>query len=121
MNGEYWGLYLAVEAVEDSFLERNNMTTGELYKPDSMSFGGGRGNGRDFDFERFRVDEDEEDGATSEEESDSGSAGTGGPDCFSPLRALSRAASGACRMPRFFPPEPSINDHPQNNGTARML
>ena len=59
VNGEPWGLYLAVEGVEDGFMERNNMTTGELYKPDSMSFGGGRGNGRDFDFEQFRVQEDE--------------------------------------------------------------
>ena len=61
VNGEPWGLYLAVEGVEDGFMERNNMTTGELYKPDSMSFGGGRGNGRDFDFEQLllmaRLDE----------------------------------------------------------------
>ena len=59
VNNEPWGLYLAVEGVEDGFLERNNLTTGELYKPDSMSFGGGRGNGRDFDFEQFRVKEEE--------------------------------------------------------------
>ena len=60
VNGEPWGLYLAVEGVEDSFLQRNNMTTGELYKPDSSSFGGGRGYGRDFDLERFRVTEGED-------------------------------------------------------------
>ena len=59
-NGEPWGLYLAVEGVEDGFMERNNMTKGELYKPDSMGFGGGRGNGWDFDFDKFRVQEDEE-------------------------------------------------------------
>lgn len=59
-NGEPWGLYLAVEGVEDGFMERNNMTKGELYKPDSMGFGGGRGNGRDFDFDKFWVQEDEE-------------------------------------------------------------
>ncbi|MBQ9010617.1 MAG: CotH kinase family protein [Clostridia bacterium] len=58
INGEPWGLYLAVESVENSFLERNNMTTGELYKPDSQSFGGGRGNGWDFDFDQFKVDQD---------------------------------------------------------------
>ena len=46
VNGEDWGLYLAVESVEDSFLERNYGTNhGELYKPDSMGMGGGRGNG----------------------------------------------------------------------------
>ena len=50
VNGEDWGLYLAVEGVEEAFLQRNyGNDYGELYKPDSMSFGGGRGNGRDFD------------------------------------------------------------------------
>lgn len=45
VNGEYWGLYLALEAVEDSFLLRNYGTeNGELYKPDSMN-GGGPGGG----------------------------------------------------------------------------
>ncbi|MBR5312447.1 MAG: CotH kinase family protein [Clostridia bacterium] len=54
VNGEDWGLYLAVEGVEDSFLERNyGSDYGELYKPDSMSFGGGRGNGKDFDMGDF--------------------------------------------------------------------
>ena len=54
VNGEDWGLYLAVEGVEDAFLERNyGSSAGELYKPDSMSFGGGRGNGKDFDMEDF--------------------------------------------------------------------
>ena len=65
VNGEYWGIYLAVEGIEDGFLERNNMTRGELYKPDSMSFGGGRGNGRDFDIDQFRVDSDGSDQDTS--------------------------------------------------------
>lgn len=50
VNGQDWGLYLAVEGVEDGFLRRNyGSDSGALYKPDSMSFGGGRGNGRDFD------------------------------------------------------------------------
>ena len=54
VNGEDWGLYLAVEGVEDSFLERNYGTSyGELYKPDSTGFGGGRGNGKDFNIEDF--------------------------------------------------------------------
>lgn len=67
VNGEFWGLYLAVEGVEDGFMERNGMTKGELYKPDSMSFGGGRGNGGGFDIEKFRV-KDEEEEAPSETE-----------------------------------------------------
>ncbi len=46
VNGQEWGLYLAVEGVEESFLSRNyGNDYGELYKPDSMSMGGGRGNG----------------------------------------------------------------------------
>ena len=54
VNGEDWGLYLAVEAIEDSFLQRNyGSDYGDLYKPDSMDFGGGRGNGKDFNMEDF--------------------------------------------------------------------
>lgn len=42
VNGEDWGLYLAVEGVEDAFLERNyGADYGNLYKPDSQSAGGG--------------------------------------------------------------------------------
>ena len=45
VNGEYWGVYLALEAVEDSFLMRNyGAEDGELYKPEG-SMGGGSGNG----------------------------------------------------------------------------
>ncbi len=54
VNGEDWGLYLAVEGVEDAFLKRNyGNDYGALYKPDSMTMGGGRGNGRDFDIGEF--------------------------------------------------------------------
>lgn len=41
VNNEYWGVYLALEAVEDSFMLRNyGMEKGYLYKPENM----GRGN-----------------------------------------------------------------------------
>lgn len=54
VNGENWGLYLAVEAIEESFLQRNyGSDYGDLYKPDAMSNGGGRGNGKDFDMEQW--------------------------------------------------------------------
>lgn len=63
VNGEDWGLYLAVEGIEDSFLERNcGSDYGELYKPDSMSFGGGRGNGIDFNMEDFMNRQESADG-----------------------------------------------------------
>lgn len=49
VNGETWGLYLAVEGVEKTFLQRNyGSNYGKLYKPDSMNMGGGRGNGQGF-------------------------------------------------------------------------
>lgn len=54
VNGEDWGLYLAVEGVEESFLQRNyGKNYGELYKPDSQNMGGGRGNGEGFDMDNF--------------------------------------------------------------------
>lgn len=66
VNGEDWGLYLAVEGVEDAFLERNyGSDFGELYKPDSQSMGGGRGNGGDFDMEEWMADREESEEAPS--------------------------------------------------------
>lgn len=62
VNDEDWGLFLAVEAVEDSFLERNyGRAYGNLYKPDSTEMGGGRGNGGGFnmkevDFEKMGME-----------------------------------------------------------------
>lgn len=69
VNGEDWGLYLAVEGVEESFLQRNyGSNYGELYKPDSIDMGGGRGNG-----EKFRMDDFVENADAGEDED----AGTG--------------------------------------------
>ncbi len=40
VNDSYWGVYLALEAVEESFMLRNYGTeAGKLYKPDSMNMG----------------------------------------------------------------------------------
>lgn len=59
VNGEDWGHYLAVEGVEESFLQRNyGKDYGDLYKPDSMNMGGGRGNGEKFDMDEFMQDSD---------------------------------------------------------------
>lgn len=66
VNGEDWGLYLAVEGVEESFLQRNyGKDYGELYKPDSMSMGGGRGNGEKFDIDEFMNDSESNNSETN--------------------------------------------------------
>lgn len=45
INGEYYGLYLMVEAVEEEFAERNfGADFGNLYKPESRNGGGFGGN-----------------------------------------------------------------------------
>ena len=73
VNGEDWGLYLAVEGIEDSFLSRNyGADAGELYKPDSMSFGGGRGNGKDFNMDDFDFDFGDFDSETFGRQEDAG-------------------------------------------------
>lgn len=77
VNGEDWGLYLAVEGVEDSFLQRNfGNDYGNLYKPDSMNFGGGRGNGMDFKMDDFMKESDSDENSDStEDKSSSGMQG----------------------------------------------
>ena len=68
VNGEDWGLYLAVEGVEESFLQRNyGKDYGELYKPDSMSMGGGRGNGEKFDMDAFMNDSESNNSETNDQ------------------------------------------------------
>jgi len=83
VNGEDWGLYLAVEGVEESFLERNyGSNYGELYKPDSQDMGGGRGNGRDFipDNESLGFDRPAFSGAEQEPFGMPGGQRPGGPE-----------------------------------------
>ena len=51
VNGEYWGVYLALEGVEDSFMLRNYGTQdGELYKPETMGVGAGNEEGMNHPF-----------------------------------------------------------------------
>ena len=71
VNGQDFGLYLAVEGVEEAFLQRNyGNDYGQLYKPDSISMGGGRGNGRDFDMDQWR--QDAQDGQEEQDGQDQG-------------------------------------------------
>lgn len=67
VNGEDWGLYLAVEGIEDSFLQRSyGNDVGELYKPDSQSMGGGRGNGGNFKMSEFNAGQDSQTDSTAD-------------------------------------------------------
>lgn len=90
VNNEYWGVYLALEAVEDSFLLRNyGVESGELYKPDSMDMDGGMGKGPEgFDALQFGTMAPSDAGfpkstaktGTSEAESDTAPSAEGRPD-----------------------------------------
>lgn len=85
VNGEDWGLYLAVEGVEDSFLQRNfGNDYGNLYKPDSISFGGGRGNGKDFDIKDFTSNSDPDENSDSAEDKNNSGNMQGGSGQFAP-------------------------------------
>lgn len=46
INGESWGLYLALEVMEERFIEKNyGELEGNLYKPESMDMGGNKNGG----------------------------------------------------------------------------
>ena len=88
VNGEYWGVYLALEAVEDSFLLRNYGTeNGALYKPDSMNIGGdlgdmtlpSQGDSGQFDFAQFESLFDASALSLSAQEEDNAQGGQGTP------------------------------------------
>ena len=120
VNGEDWGLYLAVEGVEDAFLQRNyGRDHGELYKPDSMNFGAGRGNGRDFDMDEFMAgDEDGREhgrgGAARPPEGFSPAGQEGGtpPEGFDPSSFGGRGPGGenGGGMPEDFDPSALFGD-----------
>ena len=45
LNGEEWGLYFAVEVIEEEFIERTyGSLSGNLYKPEGNEMGGNKGN-----------------------------------------------------------------------------
>ena len=108
VNGEDWGLYLAVEAVEESFLERNyGSNFGELYKPDSLSFGGGGpGKGKDFSMGNFFNTE-----SSDKNNSSSDSKDTEASRSDSRQKSGSRSGSSVDRKnsPNGFKPSDSSN------------
>ncbi|MBQ5339043.1 MAG: CotH kinase family protein [Oscillospiraceae bacterium] len=108
VNGEDWGLYLAVEAIEDSFLSRNyGSGSGDLYKPDAMSFGGGRGNGKDFRMSEFMEQNDSDTDSDAKQQNDAGQRG----------QHRGRPDFGGGEMPDFgnfdFGNMPDFGDMPQ--------
>lgn len=79
LNGEYFGLYLAVEGIEESFAQREyGSDVGNLYKPDSMDM-----DELDFDFdtdalpsgEDFPTAPSGQDGGTASGSAEAGEAG----------------------------------------------
>lgn len=108
VNGSDWGLYLAVEGVEEAFLQRNYGTDyGELYKPDSMSFGGGRGNGAAFDMDKFTESSGDTDTNTDTENNRSDTIPNRTPPNGMP------PADG-----NFTPPDGNPPDMPEGGGGA---
>lgn len=108
VNGEDWGLYLAVEGVEDAFLQRNYGTNyGELYKPDSLSMGGGRGNGKEFDmedidfsqFENFKGFGNEENSGENAEQNAAGGNSSGDAEATNPFEGGGFPGGGNMQMP----------------------
>ena len=125
VNNEDWGLYLAVESIEEAFLNRNyGSQYGYLYKPDSMSFGGGRGNGRDFSMSDF-MKENSEDSDTDTEASDAktdrkrqGRPDFNGqmPEGFDPPQMGGNPPDFGGEMPEGFDPSQMGGNMPDFNG-----
>ena len=112
VNGEDWGLYLAVEGVEESFLQRNYGTNyGNLYKPDSSNFGGGRGHGKDFRMDDF---------LNREEDSDTPAQETAplGDGAFAPPPMFGDAPPDPAHLAPSQTPEGSGDDMPDPDSVA---
>lgn len=104
VNGEAWGLYLAVEGIEEAFLERNyGNDYGELYKPDSQSMGGGRGNGEKFEMEDWSGETENTQEGTRSEEASEGNPGDQTGD--SQMRTFGERGAGNMEAPGGFQTE----------------
>lgn len=106
VNGEYYGVYLALEGVEDSFMMRNYGTkSGELYKPENMGFGDAPSDKRkpdwkpDWEKEDTESSESDEDGTESEKKERGGGPGGDMPEGFEPTEGFDPE-----NMPEDFKP-----------------
>lgn len=128
VNGDDWGLYLAVEGVEESFLQRNyGKDYGSLYKPDSQSMGGGRGNGQDFEMDSDNdsnataggdapADSSETDSQTPSEKPDENNTAAGDTSAASDANTNAEASQQTMGNP---PDLPDANSNTQSTeGTA---
>lgn len=83
VNGEPWGIYLALEQVDEKMLLREYGSVGELYKPDAMNMGGGGapdfgGEMPDFEAMREQFEAQVQDGGTEPSERMGGRGGERG-------------------------------------------
>lgn len=84
VNGQYTGVYIALEGVEDSFMMRNYGTAnGELYKPENMDFGDGPSDKRR-DPPKRQPETDNSDDAGNSSSADNSEDHGGMPEGFDP-------------------------------------
>ncbi len=110
VNGEYWGVYLALEAVEDSFMLRNyGAQSGELYKPDSMNIGGGEDFGDfnigDMDFSNMTPPDKQGDA----EQTAPSASSTRAPDAVTPSQEPNASSESAAESSSDSDERPSMD------------
>ena len=107
VNGEYFGVYLALEGVEDSFLLRNYGTkAGELYKPENMDFGDGPSDKRMPDWKPDWEKNDDGSTVPSDDKADAGSRKErpeGMPEGFDPSKEMPEGFDPSKGMPEGGP------------------
>ena len=106
VNGEYWGVYLALEAVEDSFMLRNyGAQSGALYKPESMDMGGGKnfGNGA---FENMTPPDTQ---GNTDQANPPTSPGQTSDDTFDPSQKPDSSGENPAEFPADSDERPSMN------------
>lgn len=104
VNGEYWGVYLALEAVEDSFMLRNyGAQSGKLYKPDSMNIGGGK----DFGGGAFENMAPPDMQGNTDQENPPAVPGQTSDDTFEPSQKPDSSGETSAEPPTDFEEEPS--------------
>ena len=112
VNGEDWGLYLAAEGVEEGYMQRTGKTRGNLYKPDSLSMGGGRGNGRGFNMDGLDWDEEGTPAFGDFQPGERPDRGTNSPDQLAvPEESAGNGNSGQ-------PDQPAVPEEGAENGNS---